>query len=72
MNEASRMQHLSAKMVAAQFEKRVNFAPSSEKFVEGFLDAAMTTSNRMLSIPACRGLLTKLDSDMGTNGPLNS
>ncbi|CAK0851057.1 unnamed protein product, partial [Prorocentrum cordatum] len=72
MNEAARMQHPSAKKVAAQFEKRVNFAPSSEKFAEGFVDAAMTINNRMLSIPACRVLLTKLDNDMGTNGPLNS
>ena len=72
MNEAAMMQNPSAKRVAAQFEKKVTFAVNSEKFADGFVDAAMTVNNRILTIPACRELLTKLDSEMGTNGPLNS
>ena len=72
MNEASLLTNPTPAKVAAQFEKRVTFAPSSDKFATGFVDAAMTITNRILSIPACKEMLTKLDSEVGVNGPLNS
>ena len=58
--------------VAAQFDKSVTFASTSERFPIAFVVSAMTVQNRILNIGACRGLLTKLDSDYGTGSPLNS